>query len=155
MRLSRLKLNEFVSIQRWGQYKAYGWTGSLGLWFLSAAGWWPSCSSAHCHERTDSSQERSHYRVSDWLRDMSVEVEEDRKSDPKRICARQFWRLFPHVFLILSLILYAFLGAQIFQQIENRTYNEKRTYNKSGQIDALVRKVLETVQNHSGLSLSL
>lgn len=92
----------------------------------------------------------SHYRVSDWLRDMSVEVEKERKSDPKGRCERQFWRLFPHVFLILSLILYAVLGAQIFQQIEKRT-----SYNDSEEIDALVRKVLETVQNHSGLSLSL
>ncbi|XDV43173.1 hypothetical protein PO909_011694 [Leuciscus waleckii] len=76
---------------------------------------------------------------------MSVEVEEERKSDPKRRCARQFWCLFPHVFLILSLILYAFLGAQIFQLIEKKTNDSEKID------DALVRKVLETVQNHAEL----
>lgn len=80
---------------------------------------------------------------------MSVEVEEERKSDPKGRCARLIWRLFPHVFLIVSLILYAVLGAQIFQQIEKRTNNE------SERIRAAVQKVVETVQNHTGLTLSL
>ncbi|XP_051725221.1 potassium channel subfamily K member 18 [Ctenopharyngodon idella] len=77
---------------------------------------------------------------------MSVEVEEERKSDPKGRCARLIWRLFPHVFLIVSLILYAVLGAQIFQQIEKRTNNE------SERIRAAVQKVVETVQNHTDTS---
>ncbi|XP_016377679.1 potassium channel subfamily K member 18-like [Sinocyclocheilus rhinocerous] len=77
---------------------------------------------------------------------MSVEVEEE--SDPKRRCARLFWRLFPHVFLILSLILYAVLGAQIFRQIES-----KNTHNGSElEIRAVARNVVETVQNHTDAS---
>uniref|UniRef100_A0A8C1WXA3 Potassium channel domain-containing protein n=1 Tax=Cyprinus carpio TaxID=7962 RepID=A0A8C1WXA3_CYPCA len=80
---------------------------------------------------------------------MSVEVEEERKADPKRRCARLFWRLFSHVFLILSLILYAVLGAQIFQQIESKnTHTESQM-----EIRAVARNVVETVQNHTGLIL--
>uniref|UniRef100_A0A673KZ43 Uncharacterized protein n=1 Tax=Sinocyclocheilus rhinocerous TaxID=307959 RepID=A0A673KZ43_9TELE len=75
-------------------------------------------------------------------------VEEGRKSDSKRRCARLFWRLFPHVFLILSLILYAVLGAQIFQHIEKKPFNEPEN------ISAVARKVVETVQNHTGLTLN-
>ncbi|XP_067310695.1 potassium channel subfamily K member 18 [Pseudorasbora parva] len=78
---------------------------------------------------------------------MSAKVEQERKSDAKGRCARLFWRLFPHVLLILSLMLYALLGALIFQRIENRN-----RYNESEQMDALVRKVVETVQNHSDTS---
>ncbi|XP_016319065.1 potassium channel subfamily K member 18-like [Sinocyclocheilus anshuiensis] len=77
---------------------------------------------------------------------MSVGVEEGRKSDSKRRCARLFWRLFPHVFLILSLILYAVLGAQIFQHIEKKPLNEPEN------ISAVARKVVETVQNHTDVS---
>ncbi len=78
-----------------------------------------------------------------------MEVEEGRKSDSKRRCAKLFWRMFPHVFLILSLILYAVSGALIFQ------YIEKKPFNKPENISAVARKVVETVQNHTGLTLSL
>lgn len=86
--------------------------------------------------------------LNDW--EMPVEeVEEGRKSDSKRRCAKLFWRLFPHVFLILSLILYAVLGALIFQHIE------KNPFNKPENISEVARKVAETVQNHTGFTLSL
>lgn len=35
-----------------------------------------------------------------------------------RKCARRFWRLFPHLFLCLSLVAYAALGALMFDYIE-------------------------------------
>lgn len=85
--------------------------------------------------------------LSNW--EMSVELEEEPKSDAKRRCAKLFWRFFPHVFLILSLILYAVLGAVIFQNIECNAYEEPEN------ITAVVRKVVETMQNHTGLILSL
>ncbi len=78
-----------------------------------------------------------------------MEVEEGRKSDSKRRCAKLFWRMFPHVFLILSLILYAVSGALIFQYIEKKPFNEPEN------ISAVARKVVETVQNHTGLTMSL
>lgn len=77
---------------------------------------------------------------------MSVEVEEGRKSDSKRTCPILLWRWFPHVFLILSLVLYAVFGALIFQHVENKPFNEPEN------ISAVARKLVETVQNHTDAS---
>ncbi|XP_059376240.1 potassium channel subfamily K member 18-like [Carassius carassius] len=77
---------------------------------------------------------------------MFVEVEEGRKSDTKRTCARLLWCWFPHVFLIVLLILYAVLGAIIFQHVENKPFNEPEN------ISAVARKLVETVQNHTDAS---
>ncbi|KAI7804739.1 K2P18.1 potassium channel, partial [Triplophysa rosa] len=77
----------------------------------------------------------------------SVALEEGEKSNPKGNCARWIWRLFPHVFLILSLMAFAALGALIFERIEKR-----ESYDESKEIQRVVRKVVETVQNHTGNS---
>ncbi|XP_052009412.1 potassium channel subfamily K member 18 [Xyrauchen texanus] len=78
---------------------------------------------------------------------MSVAVEEGRKSNAKGRCATWMWRLFPHVCLILSLIVYTTLGALMFCQIEKNHFNE------SAEFRAVVRKVVETVQNHTESSM--
>ncbi|NP_001177236.2 potassium channel subfamily K member 18 [Danio rerio] len=62
-------------------------------------------------------------------------------------CSTLFWRLFPHVFLILSLVLYAVLGALVFRAIE---YTNPR--NESEEILSIVQKVMEIVQNHTDAS---
>ncbi|XP_056333283.1 potassium channel subfamily K member 18 [Danio aesculapii] len=62
-------------------------------------------------------------------------------------CSTLFWRLFPHVFLILSLVLYAVLGALVFRAIE---YKNPR--NESEEILSIVQKVMEIVQNHTDTS---
>ncbi|XP_043118120.1 potassium channel subfamily K member 18 [Puntigrus tetrazona] len=72
-----------------------------------------------------------------------MELEEGRESFSKRKCARLFWRLFPHVFLIFSLILYAVFGALIFQRIE------KKAFSKPELISVVAQKLVETVQNHT------
>lgn len=85
---------------------------------------------------------------------MSVALEEGKKSNPKVKYARWIWRLFPHVFLIMSLIAFATLGALIFQQIENGNENENKNgkpTDESEDVQRVVRKVVETVQNHTGI----
>ncbi|XP_055029100.2 potassium channel subfamily K member 18 [Misgurnus anguillicaudatus] len=78
---------------------------------------------------------------------MSVAIKEGRKSNPKGNCAKWIWCLFPHVFLILSLIAYAALGAEIFKQIENGS-----SFNKSEEIRKVLDKVEETLGNRTGVS---
>ncbi|XP_065111225.1 potassium channel subfamily K member 18 [Paramisgurnus dabryanus] len=73
---------------------------------------------------------------------MSVAIKEGRTSNPKAKCAKWIWCLFPHVFLILSLITYAALGAEIFKHIENRS-----SFNESEEIRKVVDKVKETFRN--------
>uniref|UniRef100_A0A4W4HBL3 Potassium channel domain-containing protein n=1 Tax=Electrophorus electricus TaxID=8005 RepID=A0A4W4HBL3_ELEEL len=82
---------------------------------------------------------------------MSVAVEEGRvRPEDKRRGWRCVWALFPHIFLILSLIGYAVLGAWIFLAIEGRTnanIRGEKEYRK------FVRQVVDTVHNHSGMNL--
>lgn len=82
--------------------------------------------------------------------EMSVALEEGTKSNSKGKCARWIWRMFPHVFLILSLILFAAFGALIFERIE-----KKESSDESEKMRWVVREVLETVQNHTGMTLRL
>ncbi|KFO98047.1 Potassium channel subfamily K member 18, partial [Calypte anna] len=47
----------------------------------------------------------------------------------KRACKKIFWAVFPHACFILSLVIYAFLGALMFSHIEgNRTVNLSEEY---------------------------
>lgn len=47
----------------------------------------------------------------------------------KRACKKIFWAVFPHVCFILSLVIYAFLGALMFSHIEgNRKVNLSEEY---------------------------
>lgn len=77
-------------------------------------------------------------------------MEKGKKSKPKGNLARWIWRLFPHVFLILSLMSFAALGAIIFEQIEKNESNDR-----TKEIERVVRNVVETVQNHTGMELIL
>lgn len=49
----------------------------------------------------------------------------------KRACKKIFWAVFPHACFILSLVIYAFLGAVMFSHIEgNRKVNLSEEYRK-------------------------
>ncbi|XP_010293393.1 PREDICTED: potassium channel subfamily K member 18 [Phaethon lepturus] len=49
----------------------------------------------------------------------------------KKACKKIFWAVFPHAFFILSLVIYAFLGALMFSHIEgNRKVNLSEEYRK-------------------------
>ncbi|XP_040462756.1 potassium channel subfamily K member 18 [Falco naumanni] len=49
----------------------------------------------------------------------------------KRACKKIFWAVFPHACFILSLVIYAFLGAFMFSHIEgNRKVNSSEEYRK-------------------------
>ncbi|NXG78365.1 KCNKI protein, partial [Baryphthengus martii] len=49
----------------------------------------------------------------------------------KRACKKVFWAVFPHACFILSLVIYAFLGALMFSHIEgNRKVNLSEEYRK-------------------------
>ncbi|KFV76983.1 Potassium channel subfamily K member 18, partial [Dryobates pubescens] len=49
----------------------------------------------------------------------------------KRACTKIFWAVFPHACFILSLVIYAFLGALMFSHIEgNRKVNLSEEYRK-------------------------
>ncbi|XP_076833822.1 potassium channel subfamily K member 18 [Brachyhypopomus gauderio] len=77
---------------------------------------------------------------------MSVVAKKGRGStEEKRRGERRVWPLFPHAFLILSLIGYAVLGAWVFRAIEGRN-----SANSTGEdYRNFVRQVVETVNNHS------
>lgn len=64
---------------------------------------------------------------------MSVAVKEGRSSREKSKSVSLLWRLFPHVFLILTLVAYAALGAVLFKHIEGgdgepKTIEEYHTF---------------------------
>lgn len=80
-------------------------------------------------------------------------------------CYKFFWRLFPHVFLILSLIAYAALGAVVFCKIEGgRDVSNQQAYqefisklmakkNASGKSYYCTLNGLAYLSIYSGLSL--
>ncbi|XP_008305035.1 potassium channel subfamily K member 18 [Stegastes partitus] len=61
-----------------------------------------------------------------------------------RKCAARFWKLFPHLFLCLSLVGYAALGALIFEYIEGRSASSTQPEYRS-----FLGQIVHTVQNQS------
>ena len=62
-----------------------------------------------------------------------------------RKCAARFWRLFPHLLLCLSLVVYAALGALMFQYIEGGSeFTAPKEYHE------FLGQIVSTVQNLTG-----
>ncbi|KAM4614817.1 potassium channel subfamily K member 18 [Polymixia lowei] len=77
---------------------------------------------------------------------MSVAVKGNCKGESK--CAARLWRLFPHLFLSLSLVAYAALGAVVFKNIEGRSDStSKEKYHEF--LLKLVTKVQNLTENSS------
>ncbi|CAB1343554.1 unnamed protein product, partial [Coregonus sp. 'balchen'] len=77
---------------------------------------------------------------------MSVAVGKTRSSiENSRKCASKLWKLFPHAFLILSLVGYAVLGAVLFWYIEGGS-----VYRTEGEYHEFLGKLLRTIQNYPG-----
>lgn len=75
---------------------------------------------------------------------MSVAEGKSRSSIEKSI-KLNLWKLFPHVFLILSLVGYAALGAVLFWYIEGgRVYKTEREYRE------FLGELVRTIQNYPG-----
>ncbi|CDQ70442.1 unnamed protein product [Oncorhynchus mykiss] len=73
---------------------------------------------------------------------MSVAEGKSRSSIEKSI-KLNLWKLFPHVFLILSLVGYAALGAVLFWYIEGgRVYKTEREYRE------FLGELVRTIQNY-------
>uniref|UniRef100_A0A668AIC7 Potassium channel domain-containing protein n=1 Tax=Myripristis murdjan TaxID=586833 RepID=A0A668AIC7_9TELE len=75
---------------------------------------------------------------------MSVAVKGG-SSGPKSKCAARLWKLFPHLFLCLSLVAYAALGALVFEQVEGK--------NKSNELEkdfhTFLGEIVNTTQKSS------
>lgn len=68
-----------------------------------------------------------------------------RYSEEGSKCVSRIWKLFPHVFLIVSLIGYATFGALIFQYIEGKSQpTAKKDYHN------FLGNVVKLIQNYSG-----
>lgn len=80
----------------------------------------------------------------EFKRKMSVAVKRG-SSGPKSKCAARLWRLFPHLFLCLSLVAYAALGALVFEQVEGK--------NKSNELEVdfhtFLGEIVNSIQNRS------
>ncbi|KAM9809253.1 potassium channel subfamily K member 18 isoform 2-T2 [Syngnathus typhle] len=61
-----------------------------------------------------------------------------------KACSDYFWKLLPHVMLWLSLVLYAALGALLFQYVEGRAPAAKQEYH------GFLGRVIRHVQNLTG-----
>ena len=77
---------------------------------------------------------------------MSLALGKTRSSiENSKKCTSKLWKLFPHVFLILSLVGYAALGAVLFWYIEGgRVYKTEREYRE------FLGELVRTIQNYPG-----
>lgn len=65
-----------------------------------------------------------------------------------RKCVARFWKFFPHLLLCLSLVIYAALGALLFQYIEGGSISTTQQ-----EYHEFLSEIVSTIQNLTGKSI--